>query len=407
LMLAMPSLPLLAAWAYTDLMLAFCSAAVLYLLWRSPESPGRRIWVLGGIFCGLAMGIKYTSFLLPVAAFGWLAWTRRRDVKELLWLGLLLGVPAILTASPWYLRNWIWVGNPFYPFVFGGKYWDSFLAAYYAQAGSGIGWKPLELLGLPLTVTLGYRDATYFDGRIGPIWLVLLPVCLWVLWQSRRADPRVRLAILLPALFGVLSLGAWTLGVVNTSALWQSRQLFPTLLVLAPLAALAWDRLVSLDTPRFRISFIFRIAVLLFTLVSLLDFGLFVLVRNPLSAALGMVDRQAYFEQFQPSYGDALALVDQTPADAHIYFLFEPRSFGMDRPVVPDPINANLAHDFYLYHTPEGILHAWQSQGFTYILYQRAGDGLLDHPQETARLFSMLQVVAETPDTILYRLPAP
>ena len=120
-----------------------------------------------------------------------------------------------------------------------------------------------------------------------------------------------------------------------------------------------------------------------------------------------MVDRQVYFEQFQPSYGDALALVDQTPTEAYIYFLFEPRSFGMERTVVPDPINANLAHDFYLYHTPEEILHAWQSQGFTYVLYQRAGDGLLDQPQETDRLFSMLKVVVETPNTVLYQVPAP
>jgi hypothetical protein len=79
----------------------------------------------------------------------------------------------------------------------------------------------------------------------------------------------------------------------------------------------------------------------------------------------------------------------------------------MPRRVQPDPINDNLGHDFNLYLSPEGILRAWQAQGYTNILYQRAGESLLNQPMETDRLFSMLQVVAETPNTILFHLPEP
>ena len=126
-----------------------------------------------------------------------------------------------------------------------------------------------------------------------------------------------------------------------------------------------------------------------------------------LAVAIGIEAKQAYFEHIQPTYGDALALVNQTPKDARIYFLFEPRTYGMSRSVQSDLILDNLGHDFYIYHTPEAILHAWRSQGYTYVLYQREGDTLLENPIESRRLFSLLEIVSATPNTILYRVPPP
>jgi hypothetical protein len=296
------------------------------------------------------------------------------------------------------------MGNPIYPFLFGGKYWDAFLAVHYAQPGTGIGFNLREFVLVPLTITLGQRDANFFDGRIGPMWLILMPACLWVLWTHRKANESR--ALNLPAIFGAASLGVWLAGVITSSALWQSRLLFPALLPLAPLAALGWESFTRLDTPRFRFSFVFNTLVVLSITATLLDFGLFVLKRNPIAVTLGMTDRQAYFEQFQTSYGDALSLVSHTPPDAHVYFLFEPRSYGMSRSVTPDPINQNLAHDFFLYHTPENVLHAWKAQGYTNVIYQRAGDELIKNSAEDQRLFSLMDMVEETPNTILYQIPS-
>jgi len=402
-LISMPSLPLLAAWAYTDLALAYYCLGVLYLLWRTSAANRGSAWVLSGIFCGLAMGIKYTSFILPLVALGWLAWCQRRSLQRMLIPGAWFAAAALVVASPWYVRNWIWAGNPFYPFLLGGRSWDPFLAVHYARSGTGVGINLSEILLLPFTLTLGQRDANFFDGRIGPLWLLLLPVVVWVLWSYRRSTERW--ALFLPALFGAASLGIWVVGVVNTSSLWQSRLLYPALIPLASPAALAWESLGRLDFRRFRVSFVVNVLVFLSIAAGLLDFGLFVLVRNPLAAATGMTSRQAYFERFQPAYGDALTLVGQTPEGSRVLFLFEPRSFGMSRFVQPDPINENLDHDFYLYHTPEAVLRSWQARGFTYVLYQHAGDTLTENLAESERLFSMLEVAAQTPFTILYRIP--
>jgi hypothetical protein len=406
-LLTMPSLLWLAAWAYTDLALSFYTLAVLYTLWKWKDTGGQSWLILAGSMAGFAMGVKYTSFLVPLAGVFYILMWERRFSRKALSCVLRFGGLAVLVALPWYLRTWLWTGNPIYPFVFGGPFWDSFRAQAYSGAGTGIGWNLGEILLLPLNATLGFRDANFYDGRIGPFFLIMFPVALWTLWQARRETPSRQSALMITASFAGLTALAWTSGVIQTASLWQSRLLLPGLIPFVLVMAAGSDRLKRLDTRALKISFIVSALTGLFVLVSLLDFGLQVSYRNPLIAAVGAETEQAYMRRMQPGYADALELVQQVPANAYIYFLYEPRSYGMPRLVQPDPINDNLSHDFYLYHTPEGILHAWQAQGYDYILYQRAGDSLLEQPQETALLFSMLQVVAETENTILYRIPSP
>jgi hypothetical protein len=404
ILISIPSLPLLASWAYTDLALAFYCVAALYSMWRiniSTKNP----WFLSAIFSGMAMGVKYTSFILPVVLVCWLGWFYRENIKKVFMNCLSFSGTACLIASPWYLRNLIMTGNPFYPFVFGGKLWDGFLASSYANAGTGIHFDIEKIFLLPLNVTLGHYDVTYYDGRIGPWWLILLPIVLWFLWNNRK-EKLIR-AIYLPIIFGFVLIITWVIGVINSASLWQSRLLFPALFVLAPLTALAWEECKKLDSDRFHLSFIINSLFILYIASCLFDFGFFVLSRNPIAYALNLQSRQAYFERTQPSFADALNFVDQLPTNAKVYFLFEPRSYGMDREVVPDAINENLSHDFYLYNTPENIIQNWQIRGYGYVLYQKAGEALLDKPAETRILFSKLKVIAETQNSILYQVPAP
>lgn len=76
-------------------------------------------YVLSGLFCGLAMGTKYTGILaFPVlffCAFLIAVYARHRPA----WLTLnsvaVACVAAIAIASPYYLRNWILYECPLYP----------------------------------------------------------------------------------------------------------------------------------------------------------------------------------------------------------------------------------------------------------------------------------------------------
>ena len=38
---------------------------------------------------------------------------------------LAFGVPALLLALPWYLKNLLWFNNPFYPLYIGGPDWSA------------------------------------------------------------------------------------------------------------------------------------------------------------------------------------------------------------------------------------------------------------------------------------------
>lgn len=358
-LISMPSLPWLGSWAYSDMALTFYGLAALYAIWKWNSETQ---WLIfSGIFAGMAMGIKYTSFALPVFSVVLIFFIGKSFLSRLAAI-TSYSLTALLVASPWYIRNWVFMGNPFYPFVFGGKNWDSFQAEWYAGNGTGIGWNPTELLFLPFNITLGYRDQNFFDGRIGPLFLLLLPLAVWALWKKRSK------ALFILAAFGLVNYLIWVYGAVQTIYLWQARLLWPGLIPLAIPIGLGIALLSDLDLPRFRTSFISTALFCLVILVTLLDNSLSLILRRPMQYSLGMESRQAYFQRMQPRYTSAISLVASTPPDSFVYFMFEPRSYNMPRQVQPDPINNNLAHDYYLFGNTDAILHNWKLKGYTHIL---------------------------------------
>jgi len=78
-----------------------------------------RHYALFGIFCGIAMGTKYTALISWVAlvfsAFLISLLARRQPAQDLLkGLGVSC-VVALAVAAPCYLRNWLFFGCPIYP----------------------------------------------------------------------------------------------------------------------------------------------------------------------------------------------------------------------------------------------------------------------------------------------------
>ncbi|HEX5809552.1 MAG TPA: glycosyltransferase family 39 protein, partial [Anaerolineales bacterium] len=287
LLAAIPSLPMLASWAYADMALVFYAIATLYAVtfFESTKSSGW-LWV-AGIMAGFAMTTKYTSFTVPLAAGLLLLVWRRRALSEALVHATRFSLTALVIAAPWYVRNAVFMGNPFYPFGFGGEFWDAFRAEWYASPGTGIGWDISQLFMLPLNVILGYRDENFYDGRLGPLLLLLAPLAVWILLGGVR-DGSVRgKSLQAIGLFCLLSFGAWTFGVISTRSLWQARLLFPAAIPFAIPAALGWDALKACDSSRFRISFFSNIVIAAVIALTLFDNGMFVLQRNPLAVAFG------------------------------------------------------------------------------------------------------------------------
>jgi hypothetical protein len=377
LLISMPSLLLLASWAYTDHALIFFGVAMLYSLVYGREQNDPRWWTLSAIAAGMAMGVKYTSFVMPVTAVILLAIWNLHKKRELFVDILKFGSVCAVTALIWYVRNWIWMGNPIYPFLFGGRYWDAFRSAWFATPGTGLGWDIGALLLLPLTVTLGYQDINSIDADIGPLLLLALPVALWVLFRKKSDERSQSSTLTAISVFAFLSAAFWTYGYITTRDLWQTRLLLPALVPFVIPMAVGIRSLRELDTKALRLSFIVAILAAISIYTNLFDMGLHVIARNPLAVAAGIVTKESYLEKYQPGYAYALQAVSRTNRDAKVYSLFEPRSYGMTRRVQPDPILDNFSHDLYLYGNAESIINEWRQQGYTHVLLNRRAAGFV------------------------------
>lgn len=405
MIISIPSLPWLSSWAYTDFALTFYSVAALYAIWKCKND---NFWLLfSGVFSGMAMGIKYTSFLLPIICIFFILWERKINKDSIKYV-ILFSIITWGIAAPWYIRNFIIMGNPVYPFALGGISWDIYLANWYADKGSGIGWNLKDILLIPLTSTLGYRDQNYFDGRVGPLFLLFSPITIWTIWEN-RFKPIQRVLIII-SFFTLMSSISWIFGVIQTIRLWQMRLFLPALIPFSIPIGFAVSNLQKLDLPKFKTSFILTTIIWIVLSISLLDNTLYLIVRNPLRYFLGIESRAEYFERVNPDYSELLSLVDTTQKDAYLYFLFEPRSYNVNRKAQPDPINANLAHDYSLYGSPENIIQVWKTKGITHILVSNKGAEFLQTEGRTSNkqlieITSRLALVKQGENYALYSMP--
>ncbi|GAB4432185.1 MAG: hypothetical protein Kow0031_13530 [Anaerolineae bacterium] len=424
LLASMPMLYILSGWAYNDLALAFYQLAAIYWLieWaqasRGAGAPGRKDaevppaignspftihhspLILSGLFAGLAMGLKYTSFVTPLFIIIAITYYATRNTQQIanrksqianskLILSSLaaFSLPALLIAAPWYLKNWAFTGNPVFPFatgLFGGQPWDAFRAEWYAAAGSGIGLEPLTLLGLPWLLTLGVQDMNFWDGRTGPLLLLFLPLLVWAGLSRQFAGQRVPPPAKLLLAYALAHFTVWALGVVWSRSLWQSRLLLPGLVALPPVAGWLWLHLPAFDLPRFRLSHFVNIAIGLTLALTLVDTALLTLKFDPLPYLTGLESRPAYLERRLGAHYAAMQQLNaQLPPEAVVQFLWEPRSYYCQLDCRPDSILDAFPHAVQQYGSAAAIAGAWRQNGITHVLLHRDGLSFVLNEQPT------------------------
>lgn len=170
--------------AYNDLAVTFYTFLGVYAFvnWFERE---KKCWlVLCGVFCGLAVSTKYTAlFSVSVGCFGilWICRSKGMILKRAVGFLVLFCGTVLIVGSPFYFRNWVVTGNPFYPFlyqIFGGRGLDPELARLYDLfvQSLGMGRSVLDYLMLPWNVSVeAEMGSPRFDGIIGPIFILVLP----------------------------------------------------------------------------------------------------------------------------------------------------------------------------------------------------------------------------------------
>ena len=403
----MPLIYVLAGWAYNDLALAFYQLAAIYFVIRWQQGSGGRNQEVGskeqqhtqhailnskpgtlnseliisGVFAGLAMGLKYTSFVTPLIIVLIITFYVSRfskfNLATLIKALAAFAVPALLVAVPWYLKNLAFTGNPVYPFlygVFGGQQWSDFRAAWYASAGTGVGWRIDTLLALPWLLTLGFRDMNFWDGRTGPLLLMFLPFIIWAGLARKFAGRAVPPAVKILLIYALAHYLFWMLGVIWSRSLWQSRLLLPGLVALVPVAGWVWVNIPGFDTPKFSLSRFVNIAVVLVLALTLIDIGILTLKFDPLPYLFGLESRDEHLTRRLGAHYEAMRQLNaQLPEDATVLFLWEPRSYYCLGDCRPDSILDEFPHAVDQYGNAGTIAQAWRDKGITHILLHRAG----------------------------------
>lgn len=373
--LSAPSLVLLSTWAYVDLGLAFYSLAAFYSLIMWMDSREGTWLILSAIFSGMCLGVKYTALMTPLSLWLIALWESRKcRLRSVIGNAVAFGLTTLLVASPWYLRNLALTGNPFYPFMFGGAYWDEFRTWWYSRWGTGLMGAPARLLMAPWEMTiLGSEGKAGYEATIGPVLLMCLPFLILLLLRRNQERPGARVVGYCLFVCGANYL-FWLGGVAGSALLRQTRLLFPIFPLLAVLAVAAVDGLSAWDVRGFSLRR-FVLMVLAVTLgLNVFSFLVGFVADSPLPYALGLETREEYLATHLGDYYQAISYINRDlPASARILFLWEPRSYYCQRDCWPDAILDRFKHLTYKHSTAEEIAEYWRGQGITHVLFHKAG----------------------------------
>lgn len=369
-LLGMPTLPIWAAFAYIDLGWAtfeFLAACALVRWWQDHSD---RWLVMAGLMVGLAMGSKYTG-VAGFAALGVmvavLAW--RQGLPQLLRCASLFAGVAILVASPWYLKNWLWFGNPIYPLYFGGPGWDGErLSLYMSYLNSfGAGKELVDWLLLPVNI---YARNAQFGAVMNQIDVPSLLFPLLLFYPLRRGPRPITLLL-------VYAAGRSLLWAVSSQ---QTRFLLPVFPALALATAHLAQRLIQPGPRRLPWhTFLPALAVGLSGLT--LFYQWIVQIENrPYMPVVGWESSRQYLARAVRIYPAVDFINRGLPADTRVLQVGDGRALYCGVRCVPDPDHFRWASQITRYRNPCTFADWMIDQGYTHVMISWEDiDFLLQH----------------------------
>ncbi len=209
ILLGLPTLPIWSGFAYIDMawsLYEWLALASMVEYLRSHQADWRNSTA---VFLGLALGTKYlalTGLLVTGLLFLW-AMRREKQVNQRLQDAAIAGLVVFCIAGIWYVKNWLWFGNPVYPLYFGGPGWTGVrLELYDAYLKSfGTGTSIRAILALPVTIFTRHAEFGAVMNRndiLSPMF-----VLAWLYPFTRRKQVTNLLGAAV-----VLRFGLWILG---------------------------------------------------------------------------------------------------------------------------------------------------------------------------------------------------
>lgn len=327
-------------------------AVIAFLRWS--DSRNIRWMVLSGAFFGLALSVKYFAVLsfLIVLALAVLGCLRRKpDWKRSgIALGALCGTVFLFSAY-WYLRSWIELGNPVYPYFYSIFKSGNPLMTY---DDIGVSKTLLNFLMIPWTVTMHPEWFEGFAVQLGPSYLAFLPA---VIFGWRKIPHRWALTG-----FSFFYLAGWFL-------LGQDlRFYFPAVPVLSVLIGFGLANVWEGKTVGKTVRFLAAAVLLIHALLAVYHF------RRIYPVAFGAETRDHYLEGMERSYRIAQFVNENLPHDAKILAADEAHLFYFDRPISRECSYANESGYYLKAHSADEAFRLLREDGFTHVLFVESPD---------------------------------
>jgi hypothetical protein len=202
-----PLVVMYGAWT-TDYMLVVCLIFATVLVADAAAQRGSYgAWAAPGLVGGLAMLTNFIGwFALAVGLLAVLTQTRRAR-----WVGsaLIFGTCAVVTASPWLLRNWILLKDPLYPLLGGLFHTPGLTGAIFRASEAELESNALRTwAGSPFPLRLAELGTALFNGNT--LAIGVLPAIVFGVWRARHREWRsVWLMLICLAMICVLLAPGW------------------------------------------------------------------------------------------------------------------------------------------------------------------------------------------------------
>lgn len=311
------------ATAYIDLFITAYTTAAAYALVSWYLDGGNNRWlIVFSVLAGLAVGMKLTA--APVVAIMLLGLVGLRligyakpTLKSLL---LAIGISLLLSA-PWFIRDWRWTGDPFFPYGqwLWSKIFSSSTSSLSSSSPPSVGSlkdSVIRLLRYPLDLIFNgrryYHEAP--GGMVVALPLLALPVFLF----SDRLSKRTRTILMVALAMSALAIGIMFFA--NNALLRYALPIFPWLAI----AAGANFEALRLSVESRLKGNCSQSLILLFFLVFLFSTRPPFIIRIyenlpqrlPVNYFLGRESREAYLSRVLPVY-DAFRFIDAQPGGTH------------------------------------------------------------------------------------------
>jgi len=328
---------------------------------------------LSAIFAGLVASTKLNGALIPlilglVGALNLLI--RQKNKKNGLNFLIEYGSISFLIVMPWYLKNWIFTGNPFWPFllnIFGGKNWDllgtEYLMGFIQKPNLTYSFKNW-LLGIWY---LTFNSIQFGPSRfaIGKNYIFFIPLSIFAFYKYNKNKKSVIVNVIL---ITILFYTAWFF------TTHQSRFLMPTLPVMCIIIGYGFYRSLELISKKLQLIIHIILIIYLFSSSWILNKNNIILIKDHWLYLSGEINKKEYIIREIPAYNAFQYANTHLPKNAYILLgLYESRGYYLNRNYMwANPISQRVIK-FEQFNNTQELSSYLKSQGFTYILFRPTG----------------------------------